>query len=213
MHITAVHLVRIISWKAGRPLSSSLLWLRVSCWQAMQAAGLQRTWPRDTAVTAPWWCSRWCSHLTLLSQPPLRTACSFEYPGRALPTVSLTKSGTNLFTLCASGARDSFFRKFFYSSGCSTGEASDLLDCICLTQITLRTNNKPRISSLPEIGENTFLGEQAMRLRTVLLNTWMFIRLEPSPLPLMLLGWMTARWIRRSSAVPEWNPLMSVKGA
>lgn len=113
MHITAVHLVRIISWKAGSPLSSSLLWLRVSCWQAMQAAGLQRTRPRDTAVTALWWCSRWCSHLTLLSQPPLRTACSFEYPGRALPTVSLTKSGTNLLPYVQVGLGTLFLGNFF----------------------------------------------------------------------------------------------------
>ncbi|KAF2977704.1 hypothetical protein EK904_007672 [Melospiza melodia maxima] len=34
---------------------------------------------------------------------------------------------------------------------------------------------------------NTILGEQAMCLCTLLLNTWMFILLEPSPFPLMLL--------------------------
>lgn len=53
-------------------------------------------------------------------------------------------------------------------------------------QITLRTNKILPLSS-PRDLENTILGEQAMCLCTLLLNTWMFILLEPSPFSLMLL--------------------------
>lgn len=50
--------------------------------------------------------------------------------------------------------------------------------------------NKQKTSYLfsPRDQENTFLGEQAMCLRTILLNTWMFILLEPSPFSLAPLG-------------------------
>lgn len=59
------------------------------------------------------------------------------------------------------------------------------------------TENKQKTSYLfsPRDQENTILGEQAMCLCTFLLNTWMFILLEPSPFPLTLLKWMTAHGI------------------
>lgn len=171
VHITTVHIFGIMCWRAGRPCPHSPLW---PCrFRASVAQG--RGWHR-------WGCAR----LTLLSQPPPRSACSVQQPGRVL-TISLTKSGTNLLPYVQVGLGSLFFLGQF---------------CIFLDEVLERpqiswsalaspnhTENKQKTSYLfsPRDQENTILGEQAMCLRTLLLNTWMFTLLEPSPFPLMLL--------------------------
>lgn len=63
VHITTVHIFGIMCWRAGRPCPHSPLW---PCrFRASMAQG--RGWHR-------WGCAR----LTLLSQPPPRSACSVQ---------------------------------------------------------------------------------------------------------------------------------------
>lgn len=57
----------------------------------------------------------WWSHPTLLPQPSPRTACSFHYPARVLPTVPLAKSGTNLLPYLQVGLGTLFLQHFLIS--------------------------------------------------------------------------------------------------
>lgn len=111
-YITVVYFAKITSWKSGQ---APVLHFALRHAERQRRL-LGQQWHRDHGVFF---------HLTLLPQPSGRTACSFQYPGRAFSTFSLAKSGTNLLSYMQVGLETLFFRRFFNVSRCSPAEASD----------------------------------------------------------------------------------------